>query len=265
MRSFSCWRIAFASLVLFVPTQASAQVNPQRVQRALFYRSSDFGDLALVDGAANLGDARDILRYRIFDNSSACYILPERDTFYFVINNRQPENAGQIWASFVTVVYYNSTNRNFLNLYRNAGWNDVQGRRLDQFERDSNQLQLDPRKFVELHTMPAAQRDLARRRFQQIASQFHGYLRQRRIDSWEYFPRVAGPVRQRFARAAALAVGLYQFQVTGRDTPERLAAIEVHRYGSTRFAILVQTPGIAGSSKTFEAHFATRAEACRTR
>jgi hypothetical protein len=256
--------------VVIAASPAHSQVNPDRVTRAQFFHFGDFGNFALINGATNLREASDINIYRTFEDPNLCYVLPQQDRFIFVINNKDRATAGAIWASFVTILYDNATDPNFLNLYRNAGWANQRGQRLAQFERNSDELHLDPRKFLEYHVITdPARREQARQTFGRIASQFHGQLRQRqrRIDSWEYFPRVAGPIVRRLQsrRSNALAVSLYQFQITGRDSPERIAAVEVQRYGSTRFTIRMETPGLDGESAAFERTFATSTGACRRR
>lgn len=253
-----------SSVFLSVPAHSQTRLEP--MAKAYFFRTGGFGSFALIEGAVNENDARNNRDYLYAASGSACYTIPEQDVYYFAINSRDPGHGGVYWASFASIIYHNGRNRNFVNLYRNAGWVGQDGRPLRpaNYETDSFRIAMTPQKFMEYHRLGDAQhRQRARADFQRIAGQFHGRWRPRSIDSWDYFPTVTGQISSQFRNMTAMGVSLYRYQVTPRDTPDRLVAVRIPRLGSTRFTLIIETPGLDGQETRHQRLFATSRENCR--
>lgn len=261
-------RVAASRLVAIgcaaLSTGAIAESRLDPMAKAYFFRNRGFGSFALIRGAETSEAATNVREYLYPSSGSGCYIVPEQDAYYFALNTRNSTSPGIYWASFGTTIYHNGAPANFVGLYRNGGWLGAGGRPLQQYEADSNRVDITPQKFLEYHRIgDPDRRARARAEFQRIAGQFHGRWVASSIDSWDYFPSLTGQIRSNFPRVSAMAVSLFRYQTTGRDTPERLTTIRVLRLRSTSFSLLLETPGIGGETTRVLRRFATRADACR--
>lgn len=253
-------------LVVALQSPLNAQREPERSNVAAFYRSSDFGDFALIRGALNAHDAEQERSYGVFDSSSECYLLPPQENYWFAINNLARNFGHRYWASFVTVVYEDSTNRNYLSLFRNAGWVGRRGNPLGPFETNSDRIEIDPGKFLRFHSERNPQaRARAWARFAPIAGLFHGMIRSTPFDSWEYFPAVAVPIGRTWPAPRAISARLYRYPVEDRARPEQPVHLAVQRFGSTRFHVIVETPGAQGETNRQQRTFATNQNSCKRR
>jgi hypothetical protein len=250
-----------------VAAPLQAQVSPERLARPQFFNITGFGDFALVFGARSESDVAEERDYRIFEDENACYLVPARETYHFVINNRHPNPSfrNSTWATFVTVLYEGSPNGRFVSLYRNDGWSDADGRPLPApFERNFVGNSLTADKFIQYHAWGDAQAEArARAAFGAIASQFHGRIVRTSIDSWRYFPNIASPIRTRNPNVAALGVSLHRYRVISDIPSSQFVAVEVPRFSSRRFTMIVETPGLGGRTRTFRRTFATSSNDCK--
>jgi hypothetical protein len=259
-------RMGLLFLIPLLSLPVLAQTSPERTNVAAFYRSADFGDFALINGALNANDARQIRDYSIFESSAECYLLPPQENYWFALNNRSADFSLAYWASFITVVYEDSTNANFLSLFRNGGWVGRRGNLLGPFARNSFQIELDPMKFLRFHSGRTAQeRARAWAQFEPIAGQFHGTLRSTPFDSWEYFPAIAGPIGHLWPTPRAISASLYRYPVERGERPLQPVHLRIPRYGSTRFHVIVETPGLQDEANSQWRTFATNANGCKAR
>lgn len=252
--------IAFA----FSATVALSQSRGEKMSKPYFFVNENFGSIALIDGANSRFEGDNLRDYTYFESEGQCYLIPEQDRYRFVINHRLPSESPKEWFSFVTIVYHEEGNGEFIALYRNGGWLSENGEELGQYYGDSHELGLSPRHFVDLHIKHETNRERneAKREFNEIAGKFHGKLRRTSLNSWSLAPRMAAPLHSDFPDLKFLSVNLYKYTITKKRASKDPVDFVVPRYKASKFTIIAETPGIGGPPITTRRTFVTKKERC---
>jgi hypothetical protein len=241
-------RYICCALFFMIPLSAWGQERSY-VHRGLFFNNRPFGALAWIDAQTKTAAKG---REFVYDLSqSSCQSLPARNTYWFLINHRDPNEAANV-GFFAVRIVGQTTGAPYeaLRINRNDGWVNDDGKSLGAGPPEDNQLSLSIGEFVKLHddnarpAMPAKQRlaDLTER-----VGIWHARPEANMRSSWEY-RRIFASSRHlndnQGGRAVLLGARLMKFSVTDTSVTADPVIFYVNRGDLDAFWISVFAPNL---------------------
>jgi hypothetical protein len=155
-------------LFLLIPSNTWAESRPY-VHRGLFFSTRPFGALAWIDVQTQPAAKG---REFIYDLSeSSCHSLPARDTYWFLINHRNPNEVANVGYFAVRIIgqAMPGTVSEAVRVHRNDGWVTDDKKPLPAGPPDSDQPSLGIGEFVKFHDDNANPNIPAKKRLSDLA------------------------------------------------------------------------------------------------